>query len=327
MLAERRSIRLNGEEVSRTPLIVPSFSSKGFPEVAKIVQTSEEFLAGPMLVSAYDVYYKYIQPPFTFPSIVFLDSGGYEASKDKDLSDLGEREHKPRKWSQDMHAQVLSEWDSSITTVFISYDHPKERMPLSKQIDRAMRMAPSQKGVLREILLKPETAKRGLIKVDSVLKQVHSLHAFDIIGVTEKEMGTSILDRMENIARLRMGLEKAGLKIPIHIFGSLDTVTTPMYFLAGADVFDGLTWLRFGYRQGLTIYKQNYGALEIGIRERTYLIDGRCWFDNYSYLEGMELEMRSFLKTHDFRSFKFHRDDFKRAADAVAEAVEEHHGR
>ena len=34
-----------------------------------------------MLVSAYDLHYKAIEPPFDFASFLFLDSGGYEASK------------------------------------------------------------------------------------------------------------------------------------------------------------------------------------------------------------------------------------------------------
>jgi hypothetical protein len=327
MLTDRRSIQLRGDEILRTPLIVPSFSSKGFPHVAKIMQTSKEFLVDAMLISAYDVHYKHIQPPFDFTKIVFLDSGGYEASKDSDLSELGEWEHKPRKWSQDMHEETLAAWNSSATTVFISYDHPRERMPVKKQIDRAKKMAPAQKGVVRELLLKPETANQSVIKIDSVLKEIHSLQNFDLIGVTEKEIGSSILERMESIARLRMGLEHAGLKTPIHVFGSLDTISTPMYFLAGADVFDGLTWLRFAFRDGLTIYKQNYGALKLGLREKAHLVDGRCWFDNYGYLIDMELEMRSFLKTRDFRSFTYHRELLERANDAVAEAVEDHHGR
>ncbi len=132
---------------------------------------------------------------------------------------------------------------------------------------------------------------------------------------------------MENIATLRMALDKAGMDTPIHIFGSLDTVTTPMYFLAGADVFDGLTWLRFAYREGYTIYKHNYGALKLGIREKSYMVDARCWFDNYAYLGEMELEMRRFLKNYDFRSFKYHRDEFRETYETVAEAVEGSHGR
>jgi hypothetical protein len=71
---------------------------------------------------------------------------------------------------------------------------------------------------------------------------------------------------MQNIAKLRNALTKAGIDIPIHVFGSLDSVTTPLYFLAGADVFDGLTWLRFAFHEGQTLYKQNYGALHLGVK-------------------------------------------------------------
>ena len=81
MLARRRALRLNGREVERTPLLVPSFSSKGFPDVRKIIEYSSEIIEGPMLVSAYDLHYKAIEPPFDFASFLFLDSGGYEASK------------------------------------------------------------------------------------------------------------------------------------------------------------------------------------------------------------------------------------------------------
>jgi hypothetical protein len=41
----------------------------------------------------------------------------------------------------------------------------------------------------------------------------------------------------------------------------------------------------------------------------------------------MELEMRRFLKNHEFRSFKYHRDEFRNAYETVSEAVEGFHGR
>jgi hypothetical protein len=81
VLAGRRSLRLNGVEIERTPLLVPSFSSKGFPEIKEIVGYSSELIEGPILVSAYDLHYGCIEGPFDFASLIFLDSGGYEASK------------------------------------------------------------------------------------------------------------------------------------------------------------------------------------------------------------------------------------------------------
>ena len=95
MLAKARSIRSANAGLSKTPWLVPSFSSKGFPEVQGIIDFSSEVIDGPALVSAYDIHHGFIKPPFNFPSVLFVDSGGYEASKDTDLSELPHYEHQP----------------------------------------------------------------------------------------------------------------------------------------------------------------------------------------------------------------------------------------
>jgi hypothetical protein len=174
---------------------------------------------------------------------------------------------------------------------------------------------------MREMLIKPETTGQGLIQIKSLLKHAKKLGDFDVIGVTEKEIGNSVLTRMQNIASLRRALDKEHINVPIHVFGSLDTVTTPLYFLAGADIFDGLTWLRFAFHEGQTLYKQNYGALELGISTRAHVIDGLCWNRNYYYIKQLELQMRRFLSAHDFASFQYHGDKFRAALESVLEAV------
>jgi hypothetical protein len=301
--------------------LVPSFSSKGFPDVEKIIEYSSEIIDGPALISAYDLHYEKISPPFNFPSLLFLDSGGYEASKDTELADLGERDHKPAHWDIKLHEAQLASWNSTVPSVLISYDHPRERLTIREQIKRAQDMAPGKKGCLREILIKPETEGQTLLQMPSVLANVRRLEEFDVIGVTEKEIGNSIVSRMTNIAKLRRALTDAGLDTPIHVFGSLDTVTTPMYFLAGADIFDGLSWLRFAYYEGHTVYKHNFGALKLGVSTKAHLVDGHCWNSNYYYLQEMQLEMRRFLTEYDFSSFKFHKDLFRNALNSVIEAV------
>lgn len=53
--------------------------------------------------------------------------------------------------------------------------------------------------------------------------------SFHALGVTEKELGGNFKERMINIARIRKALNGVGLEnMPIHIFGSLDTVSTPL---------------------------------------------------------------------------------------------------
>jgi hypothetical protein len=320
MLANRRSLRLNGLEIERTPLLVPSFSSKGFPEVAGIIKLAEEFIEGPMLVSAYDLHYEHIAGPFAAPALIFLDSGGYEAGKDADFSDLAEYQEIAQPWTREYHQAILRSWESNEPTVMISYDHPRDRMSVASQISQALQL-PAKRNTLREILLKPETVTQRFLDIDQIAPHVHQLAQFDIIGITEKEIGSSILDRMKNVARLRIELNKAGLNTPIHVFGSLDPLSTPLYFVAGADIFDGLTWLRFGYRDGESIYRQNFGALTLGVNTKAHMIDARCWVSNYYYLMDLELEMRRFLKDHKFGAFKHHGSLIEQSFLTMAEAV------
>jgi hypothetical protein len=280
-----------------------------------------EFIAGPILVSAYDLHYKLLAQPFEFPSLIFLDSGGYEASQDRDLSETSTNNSDPRLWTREMHRDVLRSWTPSQPTAVIAYDHPKERVSVREQIERALGLELPGGVIAREILLKPESPAEQYLRFDSVFGEIHRLAPFDVVGVTEKEAGNSILQRMQNIARLRLALDKVGLEHPIHVFGSLDTITTQMYFLAGADIFDGLTWLRYAFHDGYTIYKQNYSAVSLGISARVDTIDGQCCVRNYSQLQDMELSMRRFVRTGDYGCFQPHGDLFKRACESLPSEV------
>jgi hypothetical protein len=320
MLARRRSLKFKGVEIERTPLLVPSFSSKGFPEVTEILQYCSELIVGPILISAYDLHYQTINPPFDFASLIFLDSGGYEASKDLDLSDTGERDHTPEKWTPEFHRDVVNAWNPLVPSVLISYDHPAERLPIAGQIRRARKAATARPDMLHEILLKPETPGSKRVKVESIRRHIRAIGEFDAIGITEKEIGSSLLERMKNIALLRMALERAGIDKPLHVFGSLDTITSSLYFLAGADIFDGLTWLRYAFDEGSTLYKQNYGAT-LPLDTKLHVLDGICWNKNYRYLQGLQEEMRRFLGTGSFESFKFHGERLRKALETVLEEI------
>lgn len=321
MLAERRIIKANDGSVFRTPLLVPSFSSKGFPDVGRILAFSEEFITESVLVSAYDLKFGKIAPPFDFASLIFLDSGGYEASKDAELSDVGDREHRPQTWSEQLYSEAVQTWSATVPTVIVSYDHPAQRIAIPDQVERAKRLTSPALGAIKEILLKPEKDTQKYVQIKSILSHIRLLADFDIIGFTEKELGGSILDRMEVIAKVRTALRQIGLGTPIHIFGSLDTVTTPMYFVAGADIFDGLTWLRYAFMDGYTVYRHNYGAIALGVAEKVHMVDTRCWANNLTYMRNMQNEMRRFLKEHDFSVFAHNRGLLQTAYQSTIEAV------
>lgn len=319
ILAERRELKFPDGTCLRTPILIPSFSSR-IPKVEKIFRASEELIDGPILISAYDVKHGHLKPPFDFGNAIFLDSGGYEASIDSDLSDVSSLPAQGKDWTESEHLTVLSEWASKVPAVIISYDHPKVRLPLQQQIAAAA-VLPLPKNALREILIKPETEDQHFIQVDSIRKNIHGLSKFDVIGVTEKEIGNSVLERMEHLATIRLALNKAGIVSPIHVFGSLDTITTLFYFVAGADIFDGLTWLRYAFADGRTVYRQDFGITDLGIAAKFPRVEALCWARNYQYMKEMELQMRRFLKGNDFRVFKYHGDKLKAAFQSVEEEV------
>ena len=79
MLAREGGVVHNGAVVFRTPLLIPSFSSKGFREMKKIIKVMTEFITEAVLISAYDIHYKLLASrQLTFPSVIFLDLGSAE---------------------------------------------------------------------------------------------------------------------------------------------------------------------------------------------------------------------------------------------------------
>src|SRR5713101_43256 len=156
MLAARREIRMDGRKVVGTPLLIPSFSSKGFPEMLDLLAVAERFITDVTLVSAYDAFYHRLEPPVTFADLVFLDSGGYEAGKDQEHSDLGYQTEDPKPWTQDYYQLVLQRWPYNVPTVAVSFDHPDVRLPTARQIDRAISFLPARHNLIASMLLKPE---------------------------------------------------------------------------------------------------------------------------------------------------------------------------
>ena len=152
--------------------------------------------------------------------------------------------------------------------------------------------------------------------LNSIIDHIELLQQFDIIGLAEKELGKSTLDRMVNISKLRKVMDEKGIVRPLHIFGSLDSVSTPLYFIAGADIFDGLTWLRYSYKDGLTVYWQNYGAItNISIPDKQ--VRRKILVDNIHYLSTMRNEMLQYSYDKDFCHFKHHPDLLKDSYDTL----------
>ena len=207
----------------QTPLLVPSFSSKGFrfnrddeSEVKVIFDIAREHLTQALLISAYDAYYNYI-PSDNFPTeIVFIDSGGYETSEEHDLAEVYRYIGPIKEWNENLHSEYLSSWPNHIPAIIISYDHGRVRNSIENQLESAIELFDNNKDQLNDFLIKPETKDQQYIPIDKVIKNIELLKDFSIIGFTEKELGGSLLDRMKHIAQIRLALDEVGIQSPLH---------------------------------------------------------------------------------------------------------------
>jgi len=298
MFARRSNISFAGGMTVATPVLIPSFSSKGFPELRNILRMMSEFITDGILISAYDVHYKLLPPSakIRFPRFVFLDSGGYEARVEHDLSESYGHPYRPKRWNVTTYERVLAQWSSPIPTVAVTYDSPKQFLSLKNQFRRAAEFKRTHPEFLIELLVKPER-KGGMVPIESLVANANRMRDFALVGLTEKELGDSTFERLTSVARLRTALDTAGVATPIHVFGSLDTLSTALYFVAGAEVFDGLTWLRFGFHDGFTLYSQNYALLRgpEGIRRRCDEYYHEMWKNNWYYLKRLESQMINYV--------------------------------
>lgn len=313
----RAIVHPSGEKFE-TPLLVPSFSSKGFSmintqkgiisECHEVMMVASGFIDESLLVSAYDLYHNLIPKPREFKSarINIIDSGGYETSQIYDLSGINKYNHEVKPWDENKLKEVLSKWPGEMNGIMVSYDHGEIRLPMDEQVENAQKLFYEHKSLMSDFLIKPEKKDQSLIQLNNLIARPELLNGFNIIGVTEKEIGNSQLDRMINIALLRRVMDKDGNTSPIHVFGSLDPLNVILYFLAGAEIFDGLTWLKFAYHNGAAIYIQNYSVLspKYGIETKDMFLKRNFWVDNLAFLTKLKFTLINFNAENNYDYFK-----------------------
>jgi len=313
MFARKLDLRFQSDKVGSTPMLIPSISSRANIPIKKILETIPSYFTGPLLISSYDLLYlKNDFPDISFPELIFLDSGGYEAGKEKEIADIGLYKPDAKKWSRDLHKSAIDLWQNEIPTVLVSFDHPNERKSFIDQAEQARELFQNNPHFLKEFLIKPRSQDSNFIDLKELKENLSSFNNFDIIGFTEKELGNSIFKRMIAIAKIRLMMEESGIEKPLHIFGSLDTITTPLYYFSGADIFDGLSWLRFIFDHGKTMYVDSFGPKKIGIeisRDDMWTIS---MFQNYLYLNQLTHDLEKFQATGSFDIFKENKAFFQK---------------
>ena len=292
MLARSREIKLgNGLDVS-TPLLIPSLSSGavgpipvggelgGDPKLTTCsIVHSEWLIAGieeSLLVSAYDIGHQLLVDSGVFksgfkrsryaqPRVLVIDSGWYEKNGAPPAGAFAGDINEPLSWEESDYRAVIDSLDSEFQPIVVSWDYVQS---YDDQIARAQDFFGARNTLGSTLLLKPPPGSRFHHFDKLSNEDAKRLRAFDIVGVTERELGNSVFERLVEVSRLRRQLDKVEVQAPLHVFGGLDPLFTPLYFAAGAELFDGLGWLRYAYRDGLAINRESGALLDRQIRKR-----------------------------------------------------------
>lgn len=234
-----------------TPAYIPSFSSRDDPYLKDRINVLLEGIPQQViLISAYDYYNlkkdNHITPEFIKKSfknkLLFLDSGGFE------LQFSEEDEWNPKKYGE-----VLSELDPQY---YVGYD----RIPTYDRISDTISIVEKSIEFFKEfnrnkgrVLLFHFSIKNTPInEIDSIVNIVTENNEFiDIIGFPEREIGANIIQSCLFVKRLKERLDQRGIVKPIHIFGCSDPRSILLLVLSGADIFDGLGWIKYAFDRTL----------------------------------------------------------------------------
>lgn len=341
------------------PLLVPAFSSKGFDfdtvgrgkterKFSMLAYELADFGKYPcrsVLVSAYDLHFQHFQAR-EFPRtpaeshlrkacLVFLDSGGYELSPDFDLTELRTFGYTPRDgYGEDEYERVVRRLARSKRPpplVIANFDHASIGQPLESQITAARTLFNTHPDFLGDFIIKPWSQDSSVVDPaklsDEAIKQLRGFH---IIGVTEKDLGTNLMSRIQRVATLRRKLDEAGIAAPIHVWGGLDPVSSPLFFFAGAEIFDGVGWLRYAYHEGVAVYRGNYTVMkQPGIKASRQMNHAYASLDNRSAMEELESALQQWVDFEGRKFDMFHdhvRDHLERAYNTMRSKIQELRG-
>jgi len=306
--ASRMRTLVYGSRSLRTPLLIPAFSSRApikkigtkltQGEIDAYVAQIAEDVVGPALISAFDLHKERIAMPTEESHVfgaqpTFIDSGGYE-----NLSVIGDGEEQiasDRIITEEQYVSVLRRWPEGLPAVAVNYDCEVDS--LAEQIE-SVRSLPVSSVSGKILLLKASQSTRSLAStIEQIPEHKDAIRELSAIGITEKEAGATFKQRILMIGELRAILDANDLsEMPIHVFGGLDPMRTYFYFLAGADIFDGTSWLRFGFENGKAVYLDalascQYPAMEI--QQAEWLIRRQ----NLAEIVQMQISMRKFVSS------------------------------
>lgn len=252
--------RFSTLSVGRKQLAVPAFvfSVSSFEtqlDPTDGVQLVAQLVPNACLVSAYDAhqfstskksrFWKAIQTLRKSSSVLFLDSGNYEASRKNDYKSSTN----PGGWCAEKFYQTAREVEADIVFTYDklapagSVDEVSDA--ILKAYSRDLRKTGLGEEVLSPILHLPQmnhadipaAAAKMALKVSKAIRPA-------LIAIPERELGDGLVARMRTVKAMRAALDESEPYQALHILGTGNPTTIAALAAVGGDSFDGLEWCR-----------------------------------------------------------------------------------
>ena len=182
MLARSRPLHL-AELALRGPLLIPAVSSKGFPiveglsEAGRILQLASPDITEALLVSAYDLHHgllpdnelllgpEHAQTLYGTPSLLVVDSGGYELSDTFESGETRRGPHEKRPFGRAEFEALVDQLPGDRDQLVVTFDEPDvDRPGYRQQREVAQQFAADRPHLKVDFLIKPPERERFMIR-------------------------------------------------------------------------------------------------------------------------------------------------------------------
>lgn len=195
-------------------------------------------------------------------TVLFLDSGNYEAYRKNDQYSAGKN---PGGW-QKKHFQEMAAWLSPDLAFAFDTMHPKGEP--SQIVDRIVASFRADDRALRErdfplcpiIHLPSEFEGARAACASSIVTGVAAELDPLMLAIPERELGDGLRERARTVRDIRKALNALGKYYPLHLLGTGNPLSMFALAAAGADAFDGLEWCRTvaDYSNGFLFHFQQF---------------------------------------------------------------------
>ncbi len=176
-------------------------------------------------------------------SVLFLDSGNYEAMRYRD-SNWGLGKKRILEAQNMIGADLVFTHDKLPEAASFEKASAVERIgEISSEFERDVKLVDC---AVAPIVHAPRLPGNGYCHdlLPEICCGVVRAVSPKMIAVAERELGDGLLKRIETIAKIRKALSKQDTRTFLHVLGTGNPISTAFLSMAGADFFDGLEWCR-----------------------------------------------------------------------------------